>query len=75
MPTHLESLEAEVMKLTVADRAYLLERLLARLDFDPAVEDAWQRIADQRDHELQGGVVAPIPGEEAMARLHTRLKR
>jgi putative addiction module component (TIGR02574 family) len=75
MSTSLEALEAEALKLAPADRSHLLERLIASLDLDPEVEDAWEREADRREAELESGVAAAVPGPEAMARLRSRLSR
>ena len=75
MNTTLEALEAEALKLTPADRSHLLERLIASLDLDPEVEDAWEREADRREAELESGAIAAVPGHEAMARLRSRLAR
>jgi Putative addiction module component len=49
MTTHLEALEAEALKLAPADRSRLLERLIASLDVDPDVEQAWELEADRRE--------------------------
>jgi hypothetical protein len=51
----LEVLEAQVLKLSAADRSRLLERLLASLDVDPDVEAAWDEVADAREAALEGG--------------------
>lgn len=75
MSTSLEALEAEVMKLAPADRSYLLERLIASLDVDLEIEQAWEREADRREAELESGAVVAIPGHEAMARLRAQLSR
>lgn len=75
MTTPLEALEAEVLKLTPADRTHLFERLVASLDSDPEVEEAWEREADRRQAELESGSVVAVPGQEAMARLRSRLSR
>ncbi len=75
MSTSLEILEAEVLQLIPADRSHLLERLIASLDSDPEVEDAWTQIADQREAELATGSVAVTPGPEAVARLRATLSR
>ena len=40
MSTALETLEAEALKLTPADRSHLLERLIASLDSHPEVDEA-----------------------------------
>jgi hypothetical protein len=73
--TNLDALEAEVLKLAAADRSHLLERLISGLDPDPEVEKAWEQEADRREAELDSGVVAEVPGPEAMDRLRARLSR
>jgi len=73
MSTSIEVLEAEALKLAPADRSHLLERLIASLDPDPEVEEAWEREADRREAELESGAVAAVPGHEAMARLRSKL--
>jgi len=75
MNTRLEALEAEAMKLAHADRSHLLERLIASLDPDAEVEEAWEQEADRREAELESGTVATVPGHEVMARLRSRLSR
>ena len=75
MSTDLEALEAEVLKLAPADRSHLLERLIASLDSDPEIEEAWEQEADRREAELESGSVAAVPGPEAVARLRARLPR
>jgi putative addiction module component (TIGR02574 family) len=75
MSANLEVLEAEVLKLTAADRSHLLERLIASLDSDPEIEEAWEREADRREAELESGSVAAVPGHEAIARLTATLPR
>ena len=75
MSTALEALEAEALKLTPADRAWLLERLVASLDSDPEVDEAWEREADRREAELESGAAVAVPGHEAVARLRAKLPR
>lgn len=75
MNTHLEVLEAEALKLAPADRSHLLGRLIASLDLDPEVEEAWVLEADRREAELESGAAVAVPGQEAIARLRTRLAR
>jgi len=73
--TNLEVLEAEAMKLAPSERAHLLERLIASLDTDPEVEDAWEREADRREAALESGHVTEVAGNEAISRLRSRLAR
>jgi putative addiction module component (TIGR02574 family) len=72
MSTSLEALEAEVLKLSPAERERLLERLVVSLDADPEVEKAWEEVADRREAELQSGAATAVPGAEAMARLRAK---
>ena len=75
MTTPLEVLEAEALKLAPADRSHLLERLIASLDVDPEVEEAWELEADRREASLESGSSVEVPGQDAMKRLRSRLAR
>ena len=75
MTTSLEVLEAEALKLAPADRSHLLERLIASLDVDSEVEEAWELEADRREASLESGTAVEVPGQEAMNRLRSRLSR
>lgn len=75
MSTNLEILEAEVLQLAPVERSHLLERLIASLDSDPEVEKAWEQEADRREAELESGSVSAVSGQEAIARLRSRLAR
>jgi hypothetical protein len=72
MSSNLEVLQAEVLRLSPADRARLLDRLVASLDVDASVEAAWDAVADQREQDLSSGIVEAIPLEVAVARLEAR---
>jgi len=61
MPSNLEVLQAEVLRISPADRARLLERSVASLDVDASVEAAWDAVADQREQELSSGTVDAVP--------------
>jgi putative addiction module component (TIGR02574 family) len=73
MPTTLETLEAEALKLPPSDRSHLVERLLISLDTDVELEAAWEREADRREAEIDSGRVEAVPGDQAMERLRARL--
>jgi len=75
MTTNLEVLEAEALKLAPADRSHLLERLIASLDVDPEVEEAWELEADRREASLESGSAVEVSGQEVMNRLRSRLTR
>jgi hypothetical protein len=49
MDTTFEALEAEVLKLPTAQRAKLLDRVVASLDADAARDAAWDAIAARRE--------------------------
>jgi len=72
MSTTLESLQAEVLRLSPADRARLLDRLISSLDVDREAEAAWDDLADKREQELETGAVQSVPLEVAIARLEAR---
>ena len=74
MPSTLEALQAEVLRLSPADRARLLDRLIASLDADSDVEAAWDQVADAREKELEAGGVQAIPVELVVARLEARFQ-
>jgi Putative addiction module component len=72
METTLDTLQAEVMKLSAADRSRLLDALLDRVDQDEEVEKQWEQVADQRDAELDSGAVAAVDGTAVLARLKAK---
>ncbi len=74
MSTSLEAIQAEVSRLSPADRSRLLEHLIASLEVDDEVEAAWEAVADEREADVAAGKVRPIPFEEAIARLEARFQ-
>lgn len=73
MSSTIDTLEAEALRLSAADRSRLLERLAISLVSDPAIEEAWEKEADRREAQIADGSVQLIPGEEAHARLRAKL--
>jgi len=71
--TNLEVLKAEVLQLAPADRSRLFERLIASIDTDSEVEQAWEMEADRRESELDSGAVRAVSGQETIARLRAKL--
>jgi len=65
-------LEAEVLKLPSHERARLAELLLASLDEDDEIMEAWADVAERRYEELRSGAVKGIPVEEVLAELRAR---
>lgn len=74
MPADIDVLEAEVSGLSPPERSRLLERLIASLEFDPEIEEAWVAEAERREGEISKGTVAAVPGAEAVAGLRARLR-
>jgi putative addiction module component (TIGR02574 family) len=74
METELEKLEAEALKLTPGERAALAQRLLASLEEDAEIEEAWAVETERRIAEVESGAVQLIPIEEALARVRAALK-
>jgi putative addiction module component (TIGR02574 family) len=74
METQLEILESEALKLTPGERAALAQRLLASLDEDSEIEDAWAAEIERRIAEVESGAVQVIPIAEALARVRAALK-
>ncbi len=72
MSRTLESLKAEVMSLAPAERARLLDQLIASLDRDAETEAAWDEVALKREGEIESGSVTAVPLEEVVARLEAR---
>jgi len=67
-----EQIERELMKLLLAERARLAERLVASLDEDAEIEAAWIAEVRRRDEELMSGAVAGIPVEDALTSIRAR---
>ena len=74
METQLELLESEALKLTPGERAALAQRLLASLDQDAEIEDAWATEIERRIADVESGAVQVIPIAEALARVRAALK-
>ena len=74
MSSTVEALEAEALQLSMAERARLVERLIASLDIDPAVEEAWAADVERRNAEIESGAVALISGPEALAKLKAEFR-
>ena len=74
MASSIEVLEAEALQLPAADRARLVERLIASLDIDPAIEEAWAAEVERRNAEIESGAVSLIPGPEALAELKAQFR-
>lgn len=65
----VETLEAAALRLTPADRARLVDRLIATLDADPEVEEAWAAEVERRQAAIENGTVSLLPGPENLTKL------
>ena len=74
MSTQFEILEAEVLKLVPADRALLVEHIIASLDEDNEIESAWAIEVERRVAEIESGGVVGMPFEEVIAQARAVLK-
>lgn len=74
MPSQLESVEAEALKLSPEERAELAQRLLDSLFEDSEVEEAWAVEVERRVAAIESGRSAVIPASESIARARTALK-
>ena len=74
MPTRLEVLETEALRLTDSERASLAQRLLSSLDENAEVEEAWAVEVERRILAVEKGEVQDIPIAEALAALRAGFK-
>ena len=70
----VKTLEATALQLTSADRARLVDRLIATLDADPEVEEAWAAEVERRQTEVENGTVTLLSGPESLAELKAEFK-
>ena len=75
-----EEIKNAALALPPEARAMLAEHLIDSISpidqRDQAEIDAyWIQEAERRYKEIEDGIVTPIPGEEVMARLRSRMKR
>ena len=70
----VETIEAEALRLSAAERARLVERLIASLDADPEIEEAWAAEVERRHAEIESGAVTPLPGPETLSKLKTEFR-
>ena len=70
MSSTVEVLEAEALQLSATERG----RLIASLDVDPGVDDAWAAEVERRNAQIESGVVSLINGPDALARLKAEFR-
>lgn len=69
MGNQLELLEAEALKLTTGERAALAQVLLASLDEDAEIEEAWATEIERRIADIKSGAVQVIPIADVIAQV------
>ena len=74
MPTSLEAVQAQVLRLSPSDRSRLLDRLIVSLDADAQADAEWDLLANAREMEITSGTATPLPLEDVLARLEERFK-
>jgi putative addiction module component (TIGR02574 family) len=74
MSSTVELIEAEALQLSASERARLVERLIASLDIDPDVEEAWAAEVERRNAEIESGAVSLVSGPEALAKLKSEFR-
>ena len=70
----VKTLEAAALQLTSANRARLVDRLIATLDADPEVEEAWAAEVERGQTEMETGTVTLLSGPEILAKLKAEFK-
>lgn len=74
MQTTFETIESEALKLSVTERAKLAEHLIASLDEDSEIDDAWGAEVERRIAEIEAGTTQLIPAAEVIANARAALK-
>jgi len=72
VPTQLEKIAAEAMKLTSQQRADLAGRLWLSVCSAQEVDAAWDAEIARRVEQIERGEVTCVPWDEVMAELRTK---
>ncbi len=73
MANKRELLEAEALQLSVAERASLAQLLLASLDEENEIDDAWDSETQRRIADIERGVTRVITIADALAQVRAAL--
>lgn len=71
----LKELEAAVMALPASERARLAERLIASLDRDPEIEEAWAVEIRQRLEQYRAGELESVSADQVLEEARSRVQR
>ncbi len=63
------------LKLTAGERAAFAQMLLASLDEDAKIEEAWAVETERRLADIESGTVQAIPIADALAQVRAALKK
>jgi putative addiction module component (TIGR02574 family) len=74
MGNQLEILEAEALKLSPSERAVFAKHLLASLDEDKSIQDAWAVEVERRVTEIENGTVQLITLDKAISQVRASLQ-
>jgi putative addiction module component (TIGR02574 family) len=74
MANQLELLEAQALQLSAGERAAFAQLLLASLDEDADIEQAWAVETEHRIAAIENGAVKVIPIADALAQVRASLK-
>ena len=74
MGIQLETLEAEALKLASSERAAFAQVLLASIDEDADIENAWAAEVERRVAEVESRAVRVVPISEALAKIRAELR-
>jgi putative addiction module component (TIGR02574 family) len=74
MDITLETLEAEAMKLPTLERSAFAQRLLASIDEEDEIEQAWADEVERRIAEVRSGAVQLLPLTDVLAEIRASLK-
>ena len=74
MPTPLEIVEAEALKLPAGERALLAEHLLASLDLDAENDAAWAAEVASRLADIDSGASGTVALQTALAQARAAIK-
>ena len=72
MATQVEVLEAEILQLPAAERALLVQSLIASLDVETEVEDAWAEEIERRNAQIESGEAEMISGPEMLKKIRAK---
>ena len=73
MSTSLATVESQALELSPKERVQLADRLLASLNSDPQIEDAWFVEVERRLAEIEAGRSVLVPVELAIERARQSL--